>query len=179
MSGGMFSGLGGSIVRQARYALVLAGIAVVTGGCATADVSLYRPDAIRATKAWHVDFTYEAGRYEETIGTEAGKESKVTKEGHPPVDLQIRDDMFFRLRDKYGIATVRDDAQADGRIRLHPLHFPGGGFRSLDVLLLDRSDEILGRIRITNGDRNATYKDTTEFGKYCADSVGNVIRREQ
>lgn len=153
----------------------LACAAVLATGCADVRVTLYKPEAIDAVKRWHVDFTYEAGRYEEVVGTERGHEQKVVKEGHPPVDLQLRDDIFFRLRDRHVVQTVKDKAEADGLVRIHPVHFVYGGFKSLDVTLLDKAEEILARIRIQNGDRNATFKDNDEFAEYCADAVGDVI----
>ncbi|HMQ15215.1 MAG TPA: hypothetical protein PKC49_04500 [Phycisphaerae bacterium] len=161
-------------MNRAAMPLSLAVLALASG-CADVKVSLYKPEAIGAVRTWDVDFTYEAGRYEEVVGTERGQEQKVVKEGHPPVDLQLRDDIFFRLRDRHGVQTVKDVAEADGLVRIHPVHFAYGGFKSLDVTMLDRADEILARIRIQNGDRNATFKDNDEFAEYCADAVGDVI----
>lgn len=148
---------------------------MATVGCSNAKVSMYHPDQVAAVKVWHVDFTYEAGRYEETVGTESGQESRVVKEGHPPVDLQLRDDIFFRLRDEYGLKTTRRQDQADGLLRLHPLHAGIAGFKSLDVTLLNTADEILARIRINNGDRKATFKENQEFAETSADTIGHVI----
>jgi hypothetical protein len=57
---------------------------------------MYHPDQVAGVKVWHVDFTYEAGLLRETVGTESGQESRVVKEGHPLVDLQLRDDIFLK-----------------------------------------------------------------------------------
>lgn len=163
------------MMNRSVFTCVVAALLLGCGGCATLKPSLYNRGAIAAVNNWHVDFTYEAGRFEETVGTQHGEETKVVKEGHPPVDLQLRDDIFFHLRDKYAIRTVRKKGDADGFIRLHPLHFRYGSYKSLDVMLQSPSEEILGRIRIENGDRNATIKDNVRFAKYSADAIGKVI----
>jgi len=162
-------------MNRAVLSLSLTAMVALASGCADVRVSLYNPTAIDAVKHWHVDFTYEAGRYEEVIRTEGGQEQKVVREGHPPVDLQLRDDIFFRVRDRHGLQTVKDKGEAEGLVRIHPLHDDYGGFKSLDVTLLDKADEILARIRIENGARSASFRDNDEFAEYCADAVGDVI----
>jgi hypothetical protein len=57
----------------------------------------------------------------------------------------------------------------------HPLHAGVAGFKSLDVTLLSPSDEILARIRINNGDRQATFKQNQTFAESSADTIGHVI----
>jgi len=147
----------------------------LTVGCSSVKVSLYDSAAIDVVTQWHVDFSYEAGRYEEIVGSDRGQEQKVVKEGHAPVDLQLRDDIFFRLRDEHDVQTVKDEAKADGLVRINPVHFAFGAFKSLDVTLLNMSQKILARVRIQNGDRDATLRDNEEFAEFAADAVGDVI----
>jgi hypothetical protein len=47
--------------------------------------------------------------------------------------------------------------------------------KSLDVTLLDPSEEILARIRIQNGTHNATFKDNEKFAEDAGDAIGDLI----
>jgi hypothetical protein len=80
------------------------------------------------------------------------------------------------LQDKHGIKLVKEPASSVGIISIHPVHFYSGRFKSLDVTLVASTRETMARIRIKNGDRNATAKDDDIFAAYCADAIADVIK---
>jgi len=150
-------------------------LAFLAVGCAKTKISMYDAVKLDQIKTWHLGFKFEAGRYEQTIGTSDGQETKLIKEGYPPVDLQFRDDLFFRLRDKFRIMTVQDESTADGFIKINPVHFTAGGYKSLDVQLYDRQNKLLARLRMNNGQRSATIQDNEKFARFCADAIGRAV----
>ncbi len=160
----------GRIARAALYFIPLA-----ASGCATFKVSMYDADEIDAVDTWHIDFADEPGRYEQTFGTKQGQETTIVKEGYPPVDLQLRDDLFFTIRDNYRIMVARNRQDADGLILLRPLHFMRGGYKSLHIFLADEDGEILARIRVNNGNHRPIIKDNEKFAEFCGDAVVKVM----
>ena len=160
-----------------RTSIVLAGALVaLVGGCATVKVNMYDADEIEAIEAWHIDFSYEPGEYQQAIGTRRGATTTIIKQGHPPVDLQLRDDLFFALQDSYTTTLVRDAENAEGFIRLLPQHFTSGGYKSLQLLLTDIDREVLARIRVKNGSTSPIIKDNEKFAEFCSDALVKVLR---
>jgi 2-polyprenyl-3-methyl-5-hydroxy-6-metoxy-1,4-benzoquinol methylase len=53
--------------------------------------------------------------------------------------------------------------------------FRSGGIIGVTVKLTDSSGEVISRMKIKNGDRNATVKNTDEFTRYIGDSIINEI----
>ncbi len=160
-----------------RIGMVLAAALVtLAGGCATFKVNMYDADEIEATDTWHIDFSYEPGEYQQAIGTRRGATTTITKQGHPPVDLQLRDDLFFALRDSYATTLVRNAEDAEGFIRLLPQHFTSGGYKSLQLLLTDADREVLARIRVNNGSTSPIIKDNEKFAEFCSDALVKVLR---
>ncbi len=160
-----------------RIGMILAG-AVVTlvGGCATVKVNMRDADEIEAIEAWHIDFAYEPGEYQQAIGTRRGAATTITKEGYPPVDLQFRDDLFFALQETYITTLVRNEEDAEGFIRLLPQHFTNGGYKSLQMMLTDIDQEVLARIRVNNGNTSPIIKDNEKFAEFCSDALVKVLR---
>lgn len=152
--------------------------ALIISGCATFKTTLYDQSKLKTITSWHIDFSYEAGEIEEKVISGRKSEVKVTKSGHLPQDLQLRDDIFFHLKDKYRIPVVKDVNSASGFIRIHPVHFYFGGFKSLDVTIYDRENNLVARIRVKNGDRPATFKEDDEFAEYCADAIAKLILQQ-
>lgn len=150
-------------------------LAVWGGGCATVRVSIYEAEEIDSVIFWHITFAEEPGRYEKTIGTHQGQTTTVVKEGYPPVDLQLRDDIYFRVRDHRRIDVVRGIDDADGLILLRPLHFTRGGYKSLDMLLADEDHGAFARIRINNGNRSPIIKNNEKFANFCGDALIKVL----
>ena len=153
-------------------------IALATGlvACASTKPTLYDANAIRAVKAWTVEFTYEAGRTEQAVSQEKGPETRVITDGRPRRDLKLRDDLVFALKDTHKIDASRTRRDGAGAIRILPVNFSFGGFGSLDVEIVLPSGETGGRIQIKNGDRNATFKDDADFAEYAAESIALAIR---
>ncbi len=160
-----------------RIGMVLAGALVtLVGGCATVKINMYDADEIEAIEAWHIDFSSEPGEYQQAIGTRRGATTTIIKKGHPPVDLQLRDDLFFALRDSDVTTLVRNAEDAEGFIRLLPQHFTGGGYKSLQMLLTDVDREVLARIRVNNGNASPIIKDNEKFAESCSDALVKVLR---
>ena len=157
--------------------IVLAGaLLTLATGCATVKVNMYDADEIEATEAWHIDFSYEPGEYQQAIGTRRGAATTITKKGYPPVDLQLRDDLFFALRDSYATTLVRNAEDAEGFIRLLPQHFTSGGYKSLQMLLTDVDREVLARISVKNGNTGPIIKNNEKFAEFCSDALVKVLR---
>ncbi len=160
-----------------RIGMVLAGALVpLVSGCATVKVNMYDADEIEAIQAWHIDFSSEPGEYQQAIGTRRGVATTIIKKGYPPVDLQLRDDLFFALRDSYTTTLVRNAEDAEGFIRLLPQHFTSGGYKSLQLSLTDIDREVLARIRVNNGNTSPIIKDNEKFAEFCSDALVKVLR---
>lgn len=159
-----------------NYVLGVLALPALLGGCASVNKTLYKPDQLRGIQAWAVVFAYEPGRLETRREASGEAGVKVVAEGRDPRDLQLRDDIMFRLQDKHGLTVTKDADGPVGQIRIHPVHFYSGGFKSLDVTLSSPSGDTLARIRVKNGDRNATFKEDDEFADYAADAIAAAIR---
>jgi len=153
-----------------------AALVTLAGGCATVKVNMYDADEIEGIEAWHIDFSSAPGEYQQAIGTRRGAATTITKKGYPPVDLQLRDDLFFALRDSYATTLVRNAEDAEGFIRLLPQHFTSGGYKSLQLLLTDVDREVLARIRVKNGSTSPIIKDNEKFAEFCSDALVKVLR---
>ncbi|MCG2711551.1 MAG: hypothetical protein L6420_05615 [Elusimicrobia bacterium] len=145
------------------------------GGCATVDSRVYMQDQLSVKKVWLVDFIYDSGSVEQLQKNSGDKEVKVVSTGQSPSDLQLRDDVFFLLQDDYGVSVTKDASKATGKILLHALHFASGGFKRLTATLESMQSETIARVKIENGDRNATFKNDDSFAKYAAKSIANTI----
>lgn len=78
--------------------------------------------------------------------------------------------------------AVRPDAAggrggtAAGLILLNTGYYLFAGHKPVDVLITDRNEVVLARVRVTNGQNQAVIDDYQWFAEYCADVVGEVIR---
>lgn len=147
-------------------------------GCASVDSKVYSPGQLKNVKAWILEFTYETGSIEQSQKSSGDSEVKVVSKGQTPRDLQLRDDLFFALKDEHSVPVVRKSSEATGRIQIHPIHFYDGGFKLLTVALVDMSGETIARLKIANGDRNATFKDDDDFTRYAAKAIANAIQQK-
>jgi hypothetical protein len=145
-------------------------------GCASTSSSIYNKEGIARIKTWEITFSYESGEIEQSISPQGESSARVMKTGLPPSDLQLRDDIFFRLKDKFNVLVTNDPAQASGQIRLHAVHFNSGGFKSVDVSLYDKGQQLLARVRVKNGDRNGTFKEDDSFAEYASDAIAELLR---
>jgi len=143
--------------------------------CASVKTTLYDQDATRSVKAWTVEFIYESGRTEQAFSREKGAETRVIIDGQRRRDLKLRDDLAYLLKDVHKINASRTKRDGAGAIRILPMDFSSGGFRSLDVEIVLPNGEIGGRLQIKNGDRNATFKDDDDFTEYAAEAIAKAI----
>lgn len=146
-------------------------------GCASVKPMIYEPGKIKEIKTWSIDFKYEPGEIERKIENDGNKEVKITTGGRSATDLQLRDDITYLLKDDYEINLEKDGSLAQGLILLNPVHFYSGGFKSVDVSFEDKNGLSLARVRVQNGDRNATFKDDYSFAEYVTDSIADIIKK--
>lgn len=148
------------------------------GGCvpASSNKTLYNEEGLNRINSWEIVFAYETGEIEQTVTNEGESAARVMKSGQSANDIQLRDDIFFYLKDKFKIAVSREPAHADGQIRFHPVHFGFGGFKSLDVSFYTKTNELLARTKIMNGYQNATFKDDDDFAVFAGDAIGEILK---
>ncbi len=161
--------------RSAAFSLI-ALIVFVLSACASVDSKIYAGNKVQTVSAWTLEFAYESGAIEQLKKSTGDSEVKVVSTGQIPSDLQLRDDLFFALKDEYSIPLTKKPGNANGKILIHPIHFSGGGFKLLTVTLVDQQGETLARLKIANGDRNATFKDDEDFTKYAAGAIASAIQ---
>lgn len=135
--------------------------------------SVYNRGAIEAVNNWSLSFSYEPGSVIEGVSDEAGQERRVITEGRSSSSLQLRDDLFFLLKDRHRVGVTNRSDEAEGTISIHPVQYSDGSFRTLDVLLYGTNrDEVWARIRIQNEDGD---EELEEFSEYAAKQIARVI----
>ena len=164
--------------RLLTYFLVGLSLLVISA-CASVDSKVYSSGEISKISGWLLEFAYESGSVETTKTTTGDGEIKVVRSGQLPSDLQLRDDLFYILKDDYSIPIIKEATNSTGKILIHPIHFRrSGGFKFLTVTLNDSNGETLARLKIKNGGRKATYKDEEEFTKSAADAIAQTIEKK-
>ena len=138
-------------------------------GCANSTVSNYKPGSYSKIKAWQVKLAYESGEVSTTVKDGKVAEVKVSRSGNSSAELTLREDLFYYLKDSkaINISTTGDGiilVSIDG-------HFRSGGIVGVTVRLTDSAGEVLSRMKIKNGDRNATFKDDESFTRFVGDSI--------
>ena len=151
---------------------------LLLSGCASVNTKLYEPSRLSAVDTWVLEFAYEAGSVEQLQKSSGDSELKVVRGGQAPRDLQLRDDLYYSLKDEYAIPLARAASETSGRIQIHPIHFYRGGFKLLTVTLVDSRGETLARLKIENGDRAGTFKDDEAFASYAAKAIADAIRKK-
>lgn len=151
-----------------------AGFVFAMSGCASVQSSLIEKKTISAIKTWSLDFKYESAEIEETAYAD-GK-SKMTKKhmGNRADSLQFLDDVLYLLRDEHRLNVIKKKEASRGHISMHLVQFDFGGIETAAIYFADANGEELGRIKVTNGDRNATYKDKDSFAKYVAKAISEA-----
>ena len=149
---------------------------LIVSGCASVNTKVYDSAQLNAVDSWVLEFAYEAGSVEQLKKSSGDSELKVVSEGHTPRDLQLRDDIYYILKDEYSIQLAKTATERSGKIWMHPIHFYSGGFKLLTVTLVDSHGETLARMKVENGDRNATFKDDDDFTRYAAEAIAEAIR---
>ena len=146
----------------------IAGLFLLSG-CANSTVSNYKPGSYSKIKAWQVKLAYESGEVSTTVKDGKVAEVKVARSGNSSAELTLREDLFYYLKDSkaINISTTGDGiilVSIDG-------HFRSGGIVGVTVRLTDSADEVISRMKIKNGDRNATFKDDESFTRFVGDSI--------
>jgi hypothetical protein len=145
--------------------------------CASVNTKVYTPTEINKINVWSLEFAYETGSVEQLQKSSGDAEIKVVSMGQSARNLQLRDDLFFTLKDEYSIPMTKNPAEATGRIQLHPIHFYSGGFKVLTVTFIDSHGETLARTKIANGtNEDVTFKDDDDFARYAAKAIAEVIK---
>lgn len=163
-------------MKRTIYFFILILSVVILIGCASVKPMVYEPEKIKEIKIWSIDFKYEPGEIERKIENDVNKEVKITTGGRTATDLQLKDDITYLLKDDFGINLDKDGIHSKGKILLNPVHFYSGGFKSVDVSFEDINGLSLARVRVQNGDRNATFKDDYGFAEYVANAIAEIIK---
>jgi hypothetical protein len=156
-----------------RLTVCIAGCLLI-GACASAKSTVYDKAALSAPATWRVDFAYEPGEVEERQ-SEGRREVRITTEGRSARDLQLRDDILYHLQDKHGIRVTKKADPSLSAILIHPVT-ASWGYRSVDVVLQSVTGARIARVRVRNGDRNATIKEDDDFAEYAADAIAKLMR---
>ncbi len=149
---------------------------IISFSCASVKPTVYEPQKIKEINSWVINFKYEPGEIERKSDNEGSQEVKITTGGRPSIDLQLRDDISYFLNDNYGIVIDKTGQTAQGKILINPVR-AYWGFKSVDVAIEDLNGLSLARIRVQNGDRNATIKDDYDFAEYAAKAISDVIKK--
>jgi len=157
---------------------LLIGMTALLSACASVNSKIYSETEILQISSWVVDFAYESGSVETIKKTTSDGELKVVRSGQLHSDLELRDDLFFMLKDDYSIPITKQPIETSGKILIHPIHFRSGGFKSLTVTLVNNKGDVLARLKIKNGDRKATYKDEEDFSEYSANAIAQAIKKK-
>lgn len=96
---------------------------LLVSGCASVNTKVYDSARLSAVDTWTLEFAYEAGSVEQLRKSSGDSELKVVSEGHTPRDLQLRDDIYYALKDEYSIPLAKTATDRSGRIQMHPIHF--------------------------------------------------------
>ena len=92
-------------------------------GCASVNTRVYEPARLSSVNTWVLEFAYEVGSIERLQKSSGDAELKVVSEGHTPRDLQLRDDLYYTLKDEYAIPLVKTTTESSVRIQIHPNSF--------------------------------------------------------
>lgn len=144
-------------------------------GCASSTVSNYKPGAYANIKAWQVKLAYESGEVSTTVKDGRVAEVKVARSGNSSTELTLREDLFYYLKDSRAINV---SPTGDGAILISiDGEFRSGGIVGVTVRMTDSSGEVISRMKIKNGDRNATFMKTEHFTRYIGDAIIQELKQ--
>lgn len=165
-------------MRAIRSVVFCAVVVLLASACASIQSKVYSPTLLKSVNLWVLEFAYETGSIEQSQKSGGDSEVKVVSMGQSARDLQLRDDLFFTLKDEYSVPVTKKPSGPTGRIQIHPIHFYSGGFKLLTVTFLDDNGETLARMKIANGDLDATFKDDDKFTRYAARAIADAIKQK-
>ena len=160
-----------------RYLLLLT-LAIALCGCASSSMTVYNVGQIQEIDEWSIAFMYQTGEVEKTIKGGGVDSVAIKQTGRNAKDLELRDEVYFRLKDKHSINVKKSSSDSSGKILLHPIYFTkwyAGHFQSCTVTLVDSEGTTLARIKVKNGDRNASFKEDDSFAKFLADAIAKAL----
>ncbi len=155
--------------------LLTAVISLIAAACVTARPTVYSPAPLRSVATWDIGFAYESGAAAETRDNSGRREATVIRGGQPIRNLQLRDNIFFILQDKYRLSVTKTGTPTDGAIKLVPVDFLDGGFKTLDVRFEHAEGKVLARLQIQNSDRNCCFKNDEKFAEYAAEKIAELL----
>lgn len=167
---------GNEIMRVFIIAILMSALLMSVSACTTVKPTVYMPDDMRTIETWGLEFAYEAGSVEQLQKSSGDSELKVVNKGQLPVDLLLRDDIYYALKDEHAIPMVKTPSITSGRIQIHPIHFYSGGFKTLAVTFVNGKGEIIARMKVENGDRKMTFLNDDKFAQYSAKIIADAIR---
>ncbi len=157
-----------NVIYRFCATMAIAGLFLLTG-CASSSVSNYKPGAYANIKQWQVKLAYEAGEVSSTIKEGKVTEVKVARSGNSSTELTLREDLYYYLKDS---KSLNVSASGDGSILVSvDGEFRSGGIIGVTVRLTDSTGEVISRMKIKNGDRNATFMGSEEFTRYIGDLI--------
>jgi hypothetical protein len=146
-------------------------------GCANSTVTNYKPGSYSKIKAWQVKLAYESGEVSTTVKDGKVAEVKVARSGNSSAELTLREDLFYYLKDS---KVINVSTTGDGIISVSiDGHFRSGGIVGVTVRLTDSAGEVISRMKIKNGDRNATFKNDESFTRFVGDSIIGEIASDK
>lgn len=163
--------------RTTLLSIMCAVSVIFLTSCASVNSRIYAPDQFKTVNMWLLEFAYETGAVEQLQKSSGASEVKVVSKGQYPRHLQLRDDLYYTLKDEYSIPLTKKTAEATGRIQILPIDFDSGGFKLLAVTIVDREGKTIARLKIKNGDRNATFKDDDSFAHYAAKAIAKALKQ--
>jgi hypothetical protein len=161
--------------------LILALMAVATAlltGCASTKMMSTDTDAIKGVGEWTLGFTYETGSVTRNLSDGEMKSIAVKQTGRNPKSMELLEDVRFLLQGK-GVQIVAHSSASSGKILLNPILFTQwySGFQSCSVTFEAPAGHSLARLKVKNGNRNATYKSEEAFARYIASSIRGALDR--
>jgi len=171
----------GSLDLMKIESLILSLVAVATAllvGCASTKMMSTDADAIKGVGEWTLGFTYETGSVTRNLSDGEIKSIAVKQTGRNPKSLELLEDVRFLLQGK-GVQIVAHSTASSGKILLNPIPFTQwySGFQSCSVTFESPAGHSVARLKVKNGDRNASYKSEEAFAKYIARSIREALGR--
>lgn len=163
------------LTRLQTTVLTTAAFCLFQLACVKATPTVYSPAPLTGVRTWDIGFAYESGAQAETTDNSGRQATTVVRSGQSIRNLQLRDNIYFALQDKYRVAVTKNGTTNGGTIKLVPVDFLDGGFKSLDVRFEDQNGTLLARLQIKNSDRNCCFKNDDKFAAYSAEKIAELL----
>jgi hypothetical protein len=149
-------------------------------GCASVKTAQYNPGAFSQIKNWTVELAYTSGSVSNTLKNSETIETQVVQSGNTSRELSLREDLYYYLKDECGILVSEKTSATTGKILVSIDGYLGSnGYSGVTVRLTDSKGEVLSRLKIKNGDRNATFMENERFISYAANAIADEINSQK